>query len=38
MSVVAVKVYDKEVIMSADSIIVHGETDKTRLAGVRFLK
>ena len=29
MSVVAVKVYDKEIIMSADSIIVHGDTDKT---------
>ena len=29
MSVVAVKVYDKEIIMAADSIIVHGETDKT---------
>ncbi len=29
MSVVAVKVYDKEIIMSADSIIVHGEADKT---------
>ena len=29
MSVVAVKVYDKEIIMSADSIIVHGEVDKT---------
>lgn len=28
MSVVAVKVYDKEIIMSADSIIVHGD-DKT---------
>ena len=29
MSVVAVKIYDKEIIMSADSIIVHGEADKT---------
>lgn len=29
MSVVAVKIYDKEIIMSADSIIVHGEVDKT---------
>ena len=29
MSVVAVKVYDKEIIMSADSIIIHGESDKT---------
>ena len=29
MSVVAVKVYDKEIIMSADSIIVHGRDDKT---------
>ena len=30
MSVVAVKVYDKEIIMSADSIIVHGHSnDKT---------
>lgn len=30
MSVVAVKVYDKEIIMSADSIIIHGKTnDKT---------
>jgi ATP-dependent protease HslVU (ClpYQ) peptidase subunit len=28
MSVVAVKIYDKEIIMSADSIIVHGD-DKT---------
>ena len=28
MSVVAVKVYDKEIIMSADSIIIHGD-DKT---------
>ena len=28
MSVVAVKVYDKEIIMSADSIITHG-SDKT---------
>jgi ATP-dependent protease HslVU (ClpYQ) peptidase subunit len=29
MSVVAVKIYDKEIIMSADSIIVHGGDDKT---------
>ena len=29
MSVVAVKVYDKEIIMSADSIIVSGWGDKT---------
>ena len=29
MSVVAVKIYDKEIIMSADSIIIHGESDKT---------
>ena len=29
MSVVAVKIYDKDIIMSADSIIVHGEIDKT---------
>lgn len=29
MSVVTVKVYDKEIIMSADSIIVHGRDDKT---------
>ena len=29
MSVVAVKVYEKSIIMSADSIIVHGEADKT---------
>lgn len=29
MSVVAVKVYDKEIIMSADSIIVHSRDDKT---------
>jgi ATP-dependent protease HslVU (ClpYQ) peptidase subunit len=28
MSVVAVKIYDKEIIMSADSIIIHGD-DKT---------
>ena len=29
MSVVAVKVYEDKIVMSADSIIVHGETDKT---------
>lgn len=29
MSVVAVKIYDKEIIMSADSIIVSGQQDKT---------
>ena len=29
MSVVAVKIYEKEIIMSADSIIVNGESDKT---------
>ena len=29
MSVVAVKIYDKTITMSADSIIVHGEVDKT---------
>lgn len=29
MSVVVVKIYEKEIIMSADSIIVHGESDKT---------
>ena len=29
MSVVAVKIYDKEIVMSADSIIVHGESDKS---------
>ena len=29
MSVVAVKIYDKEIIMSADSIIVSGWQDKT---------
>ena len=28
MSVVAVKLYEKSIIMSADSIIVHGEADK----------
>ena len=28
MSVVAVKVYENEIVMSADSIIVHGEADK----------
>lgn len=29
MSVVAVKVYEKSIIMSADSIVIHGEADKT---------
>ena len=29
MSVVAVKIYEKTITMSADSIIVHGEVDKT---------
>ena len=29
MSVVAVKIYDNSIVMSADSIIIHGETDKT---------
>ena len=29
MSVVAVKIYDKNITMSADSIIIHGEADKT---------
>ena len=29
MSVVAVKIYEKDITMSADSIIVHGEADKS---------
>lgn len=29
MSVVAVKIYDNSIVMSADSIILHGEADKT---------
>lgn len=38
MSVVAVKVYDKEIIMSADSIIVHGDVDKSPVGRGKIFK
>lgn len=38
MSVVAVKVYDKEIIMSADSIIIHGEADKTPIGNGKIFE
>ena len=38
MSVVAVKIYDKEIIMSADSIIVYGWADKTPVGGDKIFE